>query len=150
MSQPQDARHLDGWEEMMQRSEAEALVKKFFTARVSGEIEPIMALVTDDMRFHLVGSAEHSDVVMQSDGAAAFRETLALFVDNFAFTNFQTLKMLVDGDDIAHHWRVEVRNPKNGKALVTELMDFWVVKGGKIATINEICDTAMAQWMLSN
>ena len=109
-----------------------------------------MNLVADNFRFHLTGSPEHSQMVVKTDGAAAFRDALVLIVGNFAFTNFQVLKMLVDGDNIAHHWRVHVRNPNNGKTHVTELMDFWTVKDGKIVTMNETCDTAMAQWMLTD
>jgi ketosteroid isomerase-like protein len=137
-------------EEVMQRSEAEALVGKFYEARMKGDVDSIMDLVADNFHFHLTGSPEHSQVVVQTDGSAAFRDALGLIVGNFAFTNFQVLKMLVDGDSIAHHWRVNVRNPKNGKNQVTELMDFWTVKDGKIVTMNETCDTAMAQWMLTN
>jgi ketosteroid isomerase-like protein len=133
----------------MQRSEAEALVEKFYTARMKGDIDSIMKLLADDFHFHLTGSPEHSKVVVKTNGAAAFREALVLLVGNFAFTNFQVLKMLVDGDSIAHHWRVNVRNPNNGKTQVTELMDFLTVKDGKIVTMNETCDTAMAEWMLS-
>ena len=134
----------------MQRSEAEALVGRFYEARMKGDIDLIMNLVADNFRFHLTGSPEHCEVVVKTDGAAAFRDALVLIVGNFAFTNFQVLKMLVDSDNIAHHWRVHVRNPKNGKTHVTELMDFWTVKDGKIVTMNETCDTAMAQWMLTD
>ena len=134
----------------MQRSEAEALVDTFYTARMKGDIDSIMKLVAEDFHFHLTGSQEHSQVAVETDGLAAFRDALGHIVGSFAFTNFEVLKMLVDGDNIAHHWRVNVRNPKNGKTHVTELMDFWTVKDGKIVTMNETCDTAMAQWMLTN
>ncbi len=56
----------------MQRSDAENLLRKFYSARTTGDVNAAMELVTDDMHFELVGSTDHSDVPIRTDGAAEF------------------------------------------------------------------------------
>jgi ketosteroid isomerase-like protein len=133
----------------MTRSEAADLITKFYAARMQGDVDSAMKLFTDDIHYELIGSTDHSSVGVQTNGAAEFRNALSLLVDAFTFTNFEVLHMLVEGDHVAYHCRVNVRNPTNGKRKVTELMDFWTVRDGKIAKWKETCDTAMAQWMLT-
>jgi ketosteroid isomerase-like protein len=133
----------------MQRSDAEDLLGKFYSARTAGDVDSAMQLVADGIHFELVGSTDHSDVPIRTEGAAEFKKILTQLIGIFAFTNFDLLHMVVEGDHIAYHCRVNVRNPTNGKTKTTELMDFITVKDGKIARWKESCDTAMAQWMLA-
>lgn len=104
-----------------------------------------MENVAEEIKLQLIGSPDHSDVAIKAENPTDFRHAISLLVDNFEFTNFEVLTLVVEGDTIAFHWRANVRNPKNGKEGSTELMDIWTVKDGKASSMVQACDTAMAQ-----
>ena len=131
----------------MQRSDAEALVNHMYGARTKGDIDTIMDRVTPDITLQLIGSTDHSKVAGRAEGAAAFRQAIKSLSEDFVFANFKVLTLLADGDNIAFHWRADARHPKTDKTVATEVMDFWTLRDGKVASITQACDTAMVNWM---
>jgi ketosteroid isomerase-like protein len=133
----------------MDRSKAEELVKAVYGARVKGDVNEMMKLTDPDIVFEILGSNERSKVAVAIKGADTFRHSLSVLCENFELWNFEILTMLVEGDNIAFHWSAHVRNPKTGKAADSQVMDFWTVKGGKVASIRQGIDTASAEWLAS-
>ena len=133
----------------MDRSKAEELVKGVYGARVKGDVNEVMKFTDPDIVLEIIGSNEHSKVAVAIKGADTVRHTLSVLSENFEFSNFEILTMLVEGDNIAFHWRAHIRNPKTGKAAESEVMDFWTVKDGKVASIRQGVDTALADWLAS-
>ncbi len=133
----------------MQKSEAEALVKKLYGARAKGDVDGVMSLIAADMNYRLFGSTDHSSVPVETEGRSDFRQALTTLVNNFEFEGFTVVKLIVDGDDIAIHWRAIVSNPATGKGGPTDVIDFWTVKDGKVTSIMQAVDTAFAHWMIT-
>jgi ketosteroid isomerase-like protein len=131
----------------MDRSKAEELVKTVYAARVKGDVNEVMKLTHPDIVWEILGSNEHSKIAVAIKGADTFRHALSVIVENFEFSNFEILTMLVEGDNIAFHWRAHIRNPKTGKAADSQLMDFWTVEDGKVTSIRQGVDTALAEWL---
>ena len=111
----------------MDRSKAEELVKGVYGARVKGDVNEVMKFTDPDIVLEIIGSNEHSKVAVAIKGADTVRHTLSVLSENFEFSNFEILMMLVEGDNIAFHWRAHIRNPKTGKAAESEVLDFWTV-----------------------
>jgi ketosteroid isomerase-like protein len=133
----------------MDRSKAEELVKAVYGARSKGDVNELMKLTDPDIVLEILGSNEHSKVAVAIKGADTVRHTLSVLIENFEFSNFEILTLLVEGDNIAFHWRAHIRNPKTGKAAESQVMDFWTVKDGKVASIRQAIDTALAEWLAS-
>jgi ketosteroid isomerase-like protein len=133
----------------MDRSKAEELVKAVYGARAKGDVNEVMKLTDPDIVFEILGSNERSKIAVAIKGADTFRHSLSVLCENFELSNFEIQTMLVEGENIAFHWSAHVRNPKTGKAADSQVMDFWTVKDGKVASIRQGIDTALAEWLAS-
>jgi ketosteroid isomerase-like protein len=131
----------------MDRSKSEELVKAVYGARVKGDVNEIMKATDPDIVWEILGSNDHSKIAIAIKGTDTFRHALSVVLENFEFSNFEILTMIVEGDNIAFHWSAHIRNPKTGKATDSQGMDFWTIKDGKIASIRQGVDTALAEWL---
>lgn len=131
----------------MNRSEAENLVKDLYAARMKGDVTEVMRFTDPRIALEILGSNDHSKVPLAIEGADIVRQTLSALSENFEFSNFKILTLLVEGDNIAFHWSIHVRCPKTGKSADSQVMEFWTVKDGKVTSIRQGVDTALAEWL---
>jgi ketosteroid isomerase-like protein len=62
----------------------------------------------------------------------------------FEWLDHQILTMIVDGSNAAVHWRARIRVMPSGEEVETELVDVLTIDAGKIRSMTEFCDTALA------
>jgi ketosteroid isomerase-like protein len=69
-------------------------------------------------------------------------------IDNFRFSNWRQVSLIVDGEEVAHHWRATVATPA-GKSAEFDVFDLMTIREGKIAIFRQSTDTAMIVALVS-
>jgi ketosteroid isomerase-like protein len=62
----------------------------------------------------------------------------------FEWVDQTILTMVVEGSHAAVHWRGTIHSSATGETVDTELMDIFSIENGRIASLVEFCDTALA------
>ncbi|WP_108681049.1 nuclear transport factor 2 family protein [Methyloceanibacter sp. wino2] len=128
----------------MDSTELEAFLKKFYAARIEGDVEAIGAMFADDARFRIVGSPEFSMLATSVQGREGIMSLFRTLSDSFALDEFSIEDLLMDGNRAAIRWSARVQNITSGETFTTELADFIEIGCGKIISLNEFLDTALA------
>lgn len=134
---------------MADRAEIERLVREAYATRLRGDLDGVCRLFAPDAKFEMAGARHASPVPLTSIGSDQYRLALVQIIKTFALTDHTILDLLIDGDKAAVHWRANVRSTLTGESVVTEVVDLIEIKGGRITSFTEFCDTAMAARLLS-
>jgi len=129
---------------MTDRSETEAFIKKFYAARIDGDMETLAKSFAGDARFQISGSPAASMLATFIEGHDGVMGLIQTIVDSFALEDFKILDLLIDGDKVAVRWRATVNQVTSGETYETELADFIEMKDGKVVSFTEFLDTALA------
>ncbi|HTT85354.1 MAG TPA: nuclear transport factor 2 family protein [Rhizomicrobium sp.] len=132
---------------MASRKAIEKLVRDVYAARKRGDYDAMAEMCAAGASLRLAGAAEHCAIAGTTRGRAALREQFAALAQ-FAFANQKMLSLTVDGDHATVHWRASVTYKPTGKSAVTEFCDLWTVKNGKVASVIQFIDTALAGHMM--
>ncbi|ODR98760.1 hypothetical protein AUC68_06000 [Methyloceanibacter methanicus] len=128
----------------MDSSEFEAFLKSFYAARIQGEVEALGAMFADDAQFRIVGSPEFSMLATSVQGREGITGLFGTIADSFGLDEFAIEDLLMDGNKAAVRWSARVQNITSGDTFTTELADFIEIDGGKIISLSEFLDTALA------
>jgi ketosteroid isomerase-like protein len=128
----------------MDRSEIEAFIKKFYAARVEGDLEALGRAFAADAKFQVAGSPEVSMLATAVEGHDDVMSLVRTMVDSFSLEDFRILDLLIDGGKVAVRWRASIHQVGSGETHETELADFIEVRDGKVASFIEFLDTALA------
>ena len=128
----------------MDSSEFEAFLKSFYAARIEGDVEATGAMFGDDAQFRIVGSPEFSMLATSVQGREGIMGLFRTISDSFGLDEFSMEDLLMDGNKAAVRWSARVQNITSGETFTTELADFIEIDGGKIISLSEFLDTALA------
>ncbi|ODR93849.1 hypothetical protein AUC70_09470 [Methyloceanibacter stevinii] len=128
----------------MDSTELEAFLKKFYAARIEGDVEAVGAMFADDARFRIVGSPEFSMLATSVQGREGIMSLFRTLSDSFGLDEFSIEDLLMDGNKAAIRWSARVQNITSGETFTTELADFIEIDCGKIISLSEFLDTALA------
>lgn len=128
----------------MDSSEFEAFLKSFYAARIQGEVDALGAMFADDARFRIVGSPEFSMLATSVQGREGITGLFRTIADSFGLDEFAIEDLLMEGNKAAVRWSARVQNITSGDTFTTELADFIEIDGGKIISLSEFLDTALA------
>jgi ketosteroid isomerase-like protein len=129
---------------MASRKAIEKVVREIYAARKRGDYDAMAEMCTPRASFRIAGATEHSPAAGTTRGRAALRERFAALAQ-FAFANQKMLTIIADGDRAAVHWRAKVTYKPTGKSEVTEFCDLWTVRNGKMTSLVQFIDTALAR-----
>ena len=133
---------------MTDRNDVERLLKEAYAARKRGDVEAVCACFSENPIFTMAGSQQASPIAVRSTDGNAFRSMMAGLVKTFEWLDHEILAMIIDGSKAAVHWRGRIRSTLTGDEVVTELVDVVAVENGRIASLTEFCDTALAARMM--
>jgi ketosteroid isomerase-like protein len=129
---------------MADRSEIEALVKRLYAARVEGDMDALGQAFAENARFQVAGSPEASMLATHAEGHDGVIALLQTMTDTFALEDFAILDLLIDGGRAAVRWRATVLVAASGDTHATEVADFLTVENGRVVSLVEFLDTALA------
>jgi ketosteroid isomerase-like protein len=127
---------------MSDRSQIEKTLREVYVERQRGDVDKIVDRFAPEARFALAGTAALSPVAMRVSGADPLRAALDGLVKTFVVLDHQIVSMTIDGDRAAVHWRARIKSTVTGETIETELCDLVEMKGDRIASFLEFCDTA--------
>jgi ketosteroid isomerase-like protein len=128
----------------MDRTEIEAFVRKLYAARVDGDIDALSQLFAEDAVFQIAGSPEYSMLASLAEGHGTVMSLMRTIVDTFSLSDVAILDLLVDGNKAAVRWRATVHVMTTGQTVTTEIAAFIEIVGGKVVSLIEFVDTALA------
>jgi ketosteroid isomerase-like protein len=127
----------------MDREAINTLIERAYEARRTEDIEAILTLFHPDSKFELAGSKEITAAAGAAQGHQQLRTRFAELVANFQVVQRDIIGVLIDGDRAAVHSRVKLRFVPKDKMVMTDLLDLWKFKDGKIVELVEFADTAL-------
>jgi ketosteroid isomerase-like protein len=128
----------------MDRSEIEGLVKKLYAARVDGDIDALSQLFAENATFQIAGSPEYSMLASLAEGYETVISLMRTITDTFSLSDVAILDLLVDGNKAAVRWRATVHVMTTGQTVTTDIAAFIEVADGKVVSLIEFVDTALA------
>ncbi|HML92536.1 nuclear transport factor 2 family protein [Methyloceanibacter sp.] len=128
----------------MDRSAFEGVLKSFYAARVAGEPDELGEMFAENAKFQIAGSPEYSMLATKVQGRDGIVSLFRTIADSFGLEDFAVQDMLIDGNKAAVRWTARVQNITAGDSFATELADFIEIENGKIISLNEFLDTALA------
>jgi ketosteroid isomerase-like protein len=128
----------------MDRTEIEAFVRKLYAARVDGDIDALSQLFAEDAVFQIAGSPEYSMLASLAEGHEMVMSLMRTIVDTFSLSDVAILDFLVDGNKAAVRWRATVHVMTTGQTVTTEIAAFIEMANGKVVSVIEFVDTALA------
>ena len=132
---------------MPTRDQVEQTIQPIYEARARGDLDTVMRAFTDDAKYTFVGNSS-SDISIAGAGHSDLRTHLAGLTTTFEMRNPKILDVVADGDKAAVHWQVDVRSTLTNDQATTEMMHLIKFRDGRIASVTEFCDTALAARML--
>ena len=124
-------------------------LKQAYAARKIGDLDALLAMFTPDATFQLAGAPDIVPVAVKVSGQADLRALMSDLIAGFQFVSQEFQSFIVDGDCVAVHSHLVMRNLANGKTITTEVADLWQLKDGKIAGVVEFMDTAALNFALT-
>lgn len=123
---------------MTDRPAIEHLLRELHAARLDADLERLCALFCPDARLRIVGTSEGKPIAIAADGVAQIRTWLAMLLKTFRLSGYERLSTMIDGEQAAVHWRVQIRSKITGRLVPTELVDLIEARRGLIASHTEL------------
>jgi ketosteroid isomerase-like protein len=115
-------------------------------ARQRGDKQALAEFLAPDATYQLNGTAELlRGMPIGPEGAEAAVHSL---MDRFTFHRVERADTLIDGNQAALRWRIQV-STDGGEPVETELLHLWTIDDqGRVASVLEFGDTALIARML--
>jgi ketosteroid isomerase-like protein len=129
---------------MTDRAEIERIIHTAYAARKAGDLDAIGKVFAGNAVFRVSGSSAASPVALKAEGAKSMQSALKEMITVFEWVDQEILSIVVEGQKAAVHWRGTIRSTATGETVKTELVDLFEIDGGRISSLTEFCDTALA------
>ena len=129
---------------MTNRDEIERIVIEAYAARREGDLDALGKIFTDNAEFRLAGSPIASPVASTAIGTQEIKRVLQEMITVFQWLDQKILSIIIEGSRAAVHWRGTIHSTATGESVETELLDIFGIENGRIASLIEFCDTALA------
>ena len=127
------------------------MIRSTYEARARGDLDGTMASFADAIVFEVNGQATGlPGMATEIRGKPAVREAVRDLIDNFRFSDWRELSLIVEGDKAALHWRATVTYTPNGRSENFDVMDFYKFGDGKLVDFRQSTDTAKIVAMLGD
>jgi hypothetical protein len=123
---------------MADRLKIEQLIRTLHAARMSGQLDSMCRLFSDEAHFRVAGSSAGKPIAISVVGLAEIRSWLSIMVRTFKLTKYEMLSMMIDAHAAAVHWRVQIHSKITGVTLGTELVDLIQVGESGITSFFEL------------
>lgn len=117
-------------------------VQSLYAAFQRGDIPAVIAGLQPDVVWHMVGRASDYSRLGLRKGVKGVEEFFKILGENEDFTEFHPTDFFADGDRVFALGHLTTRFKKTGKAVTTDWIHMFTVKGGKVAAFKEFLDTA--------
>ena len=127
----------------MQTEETRALIARYHEARGANDAAALDALVTDDVEWHLPGSAGAGPFIGREKVIGALTGGVSGTMFDVTTMKREPWKVIVDGDTAAVQQRMSATTLK-GNEYINEYCWIYTCRDGKVARMVEYADTLHA------
>jgi uncharacterized protein len=119
-----------------------ALVQSLYDAFGRGDIATIVAALTPDVSWHVIGRPSDYPTLGARKGQAAVNEFFRQVGENQEATDFSPRDFHASGElvFVQGHYAWKIR--KTGKAVESDWVHIFTLKNGKVSAFREFTDTA--------
>ena len=118
------------------------VVQGVYVSFGAGDVPAILATLTEDVRWEVVGPAGTYPLFGERSGVAGALEFFQLVGEHEDFTEFTPLQFLTDGDKVVVLGRAAYTLKKTGRSVATDWVHVFTLRGGKVSGFQEIADSA--------
>jgi ketosteroid isomerase-like protein len=133
---------------MTDRAGKEKLLREIYAARVNNDIETVCRAFAPDVKYRMVGKPGGTDTAIQAESFYQFKPLVEQMMKAFIMSDLNIRNILIDGERAVVHWQVKIESGKTGDVASTEICHFVEFKDGKIVSLTEFYDTALAGRLL--
>ena len=133
----------------MSRQDMLRTIEDAYAARVRGDLDGVMQAFSRDAVMKLNAAPSHSSLAYFTEDEHALQRAMAELIETFAFSDFQIIDSVVEGSKAVVRSSFTVKAKPTGKAAQTEVLDLFEFKDGKIVSMTQFCDTAIAAQLLA-
>jgi ketosteroid isomerase-like protein len=120
-------------------SENKQLIRRMYDAYIGGDLESILAKLTDDFAWNVPGPVPFAG---RRTGAAGMREFFAAMASAVQVDQFDVDDILADGDKVVVLGRERATVRETGRHYETDFAHVWTLRDGKIVQGQVFADTA--------
>ncbi len=117
-------------------------VESLYAAFQRADIATIIAGLSPDVRWEMVGRPNDYARFGPRKGTIAVQEFFKILAENEDFTEFQPNEIYSDGDKVFVFGRLALKFKKTDRKVTTEWAHIFTIKNGKVAEFKEFLDTA--------
>jgi ketosteroid isomerase-like protein len=133
----------------MTEAEMREVVLRGYAGRDAGRADDLMSVFHDRAIFRIAASKQALAVADAAEGHANVRSAMEGFIGIFGFADREVLGWFFAPDQVAVHSRVKVTYIPKNATFMTEIMDLFKFRDGKIHELIEFADTALIDKILS-
>ena len=128
----------------MKHANTRALVEAFYQSRLANSVEECLKHFAPGASLRIAGSQDASPIAASASDESSFRHKVSELVTTWEWRSLDVESITVEADRAVVHFRVTAAFKPTGDVVTSELVDLFSVKSGKIASIVEFLDTALA------
>ena len=127
---------------MTDRTTLEGIVNSFYEVRDKNDKDGVMSFAGPDFSFGIVCSGGLAEALPRVCEPAALDAVVSSLVAQWDMSRMKTA-LFVDGDTVMAHRSGQLRHNPTGKEIVTEYIDRFTFRDGKIVDLTEFVDTLL-------
>ncbi|MEM1383364.1 MAG: nuclear transport factor 2 family protein [Pseudomonadota bacterium] len=129
--------------EITRRAEIKGVLHALYAARLANDPRRVMAFFADNAVFELVGSVEASPIACRVEAPHALHSVMVALCETWEWRSLEVETMLIDGDQAAISYRLDVRHLPSGRVVQSQIVDIATLRGSEVVHFKEFVDTAM-------
>ncbi len=133
----------------MNRHDMLRTVEDAYAARVRGDLDGVMRAFSNTAALQMNATPSHPSLAYFTEDTSALRTAMSELIDTFTFSDLQIIDSVVEGSKAVVRSRFTVQAKPTGKSARTEILDLFEFKDGKIVSMTQFCDTALAAQLLN-
>jgi ketosteroid isomerase-like protein len=119
-----------------------AVLKRALKSYEKGDLEPILALLDENIVWRSNALAKHYRFAGRRQGRAGVIEALSMIAADFQVSRYEPIELVGEGDVIWASSEVSCLDRKAGRQLSFLLVNRWEFRDGRIVSCSEFFDTA--------
>jgi ketosteroid isomerase-like protein len=118
-----------------------AVVERIYRARENGDVEAVLAELTEDATFSVMGQIAGQPLSPMIRGRAALEGYFKGLFMRWVWDGMDSRNMIMGSDSVAIEYTGHIIHTVSNQRFETAFCDVMVMRDGKVSAIREYCDT---------
>ncbi len=118
-----------------------AVVERIYRARENGDVEAVLAELTDDATFSVMGQIAGQPLSPVIRGRAALEGFFKGLFMRWVWDGMDSRNMIIGSDSVVMEYSGHMIHTVSNQRFQTAFCDVMIFRDGKVSAIREYCDT---------